>query len=117
MVFVPVSIGELLDKISILQIKSEKTENDSVHKELSDLIEIAKKNNIYSDLYLKKLLSINRELWDIEDKLRRLEKISKFDDEFVDLARKVYIKNDKRSEIKKMINIETNSQYKEVKIY
>lgn len=114
---VPISNGELLDKITILQIKSEKTDNQYVHKEVNDLIDIAKQHDVYDQSYLNDLLEVNRKLWDIEDRLRELEKLWRFDDEFVDLARQVYTTNDKRAEIKKRINQETNSQYQEVKLY
>ena len=114
---VPISIGELLDKITILQIKAEKTNNNFVHKELQDLTEIAKELEVYSEEYLNELKLVNEKLWVIEDRLRELEDLWRFDDEFVDLARQVYITNDKRSEIKKNINIKTNSKYCEVKIY
>lgn len=117
MLSVPISNGELLDKITILQIKSEKTDNHYVHKELNDLILIAKEHHVYNQSYLSDLLYVNRKLWDIEDRLRELEKLWRFDDEFVDLARQVYTTNDKRAEIKKKINQETNSTYQEVKIY
>ncbi len=114
---VPVSNGELLDKITILQIKSEKTDNQYVHKELNDLILIAKEQNIYKESYLNDLVKVNQKLWVIEDRLRELEKVKKFDDEFIKFAREVYITNDKRAEIKRKINQETNSDYQEVKLY
>ena len=111
---VQISNGELLDKITILQIKSEKTDNQYVHKELNDLILIAKEKNIYDESYLNDLAKVNQKLWVIEDRLRELKK---FDDEFVKFAREVYITNDKRAEIKRKINQETNSDYQEVKLY
>ena len=114
---VSISNGELLDKITILQIKSEKTNNDYVHKELNDLIQIAKDHNIYKESYLNELSKVNQKLWVIEDRLRELEKVKKFDDEFINLAREVYINNDKRAEIKRKINQETESDYQEVKLY
>ena len=114
---IPVSNGELLDKITILQLKSRKINNIFVDKELTDLIEIAKKFNIYKKSYLEKLFEVNAKLWDIEDRLRYLEKLKKFDDEFIDLARKVYTINDERALIKKNINEKTNSSYQEVKLY
>lgn len=114
---IPISIGELIDKITILQIKSENTNNDFVHKELQDLIKIAKDSEVYDTKYLNDLLKVNRKLWDIEDQLREHEKLWKFDDEFIDLARQVYITNDQRAKIKKQINEQTNSEYSEVKLY
>lgn len=114
---IPVSIGELLDKITILQIKSEKTDNAFVHKELQDLINIAIDLEVYKEEYLKDLKNVNLRLWDIEDRLRDLEKIKQFNDEFINLARQVYINNDERSNIKKAINTSTKSEYFEVKLY
>jgi hypothetical protein len=114
---VSISIGELIDKITILQIKSEYTDNPYVHKELNDLIIIAKDIGVYKQEYLSDLLVVNRKLWDIEDRLRELENLWRFDDEFIDLARQVYTTNDKRAAIKKQINEETQSSYQEIKIY
>ena len=121
---IPVSAGELIDKITILEIKKIKI-NDKLklalikkeHKYLKDIL-IAKikltkpvKEN-YS--LLKK---INLMLWDIEDKKRNAEKNQKFDKTFISLARKVYIYNDKRAEVKSIINSITGSDIVEVKSY
>ena len=114
---VPISIGELLDKITILQIKSEYTGNQYVHKELQELTRIANDLGVYKKDYLDRLLEVNRKLWNIEDELRILEEKSTFDEEFINLARQVYITNDKRSFIKKEINEHTSSEYTEVKLY
>ena len=114
---IPISIGELLDKISILSIKSQYTDNSYVTKELQDLIKIAKKHQVYDDFYLTKLLSINHKLWKIEDDLRVLEKSQDFDTTFIELARSVYITNDERAFIKKEINEKYKSTYQEVKCY
>ena len=114
---IPVSVGELLDKITILQIKSKHTYNEYVQKELRDLTKIAQDLEVYKESYLNELLIVNSLLWDIEDSLRELEKVWRFDDEFINLARRVYITNDKRAEIKRKINEETGSQYKEIKLY
>ena len=114
---IPISIGELLDKISILSIKSQYTTNQYVSKELQDLISIAKKHQVYDDSYLAKLLSINQKLWKIEDDLRVLEKSQDFDETFIELARSVYKTNDLRASIKKEINEKYKSSYKEVKIH
>ena len=114
---IPISIGELLDKISILSIKSQYTNNQYVHKELQDLILIAKKHQVYDDSYLAELLSINRKLWKIEDDLRVLEKSQDFDETFIDLARSVYITNDLRASIKKQINEKYKSSYQEIKVH
>ena len=114
---IPISVGELLDKISILSIKSQYTDNSYVTKELQDLISIAKKHQVYDDFYLAKLLTINRKLWKIEDDLRVLEKLQSFNETFIELARSVYKTNDLRASIKKEINEKYKSSYKEVKIH
>ena len=114
---IPISIGELLDKITILQIKSEHTNNEYVTKELQDLTKIAQDLGVYETKYLEDLLSVNRKLWDIEDQLRECERKFTFDNEFVRLARQVYITNDKRALFKKLINEQTSSEYSEVKLY
>jgi len=128
---VPVSIGELVDKLKILEIKSVKIDdhkkNQEIYKEKILLEEELKKIiNTKSDcgfhigdlLALKAdLYEINRELWHIEDKIRVREKNKDFGAEFVRLARDVYYTNDKRFEIKNEINQLTNSEVKEVKSY
>lgn len=114
---IPVSVGELIDKITILEIKAFLTDDEYVHKELSELNQIKSILTQYTLDYEVQLKKINEDLWKIEDKLRKLEKEQKFDDEFIDLARSVYIKNDERAKIKKEINILCNSDYQEIKIY
>jgi hypothetical protein len=114
---VPISVGELLDKISILSIKSQHTNNEYVTKELQDLISIAKKHQVYDASYVSQLLSINRKLWKIEDDLRVLEKSQDFNQDFIELARSVYITNDQRATIKKEINEKYKSTYQEIKVH
>lgn len=114
---IPISVGELLDKISILSIKSQYTSNEYVTKELQDLIKIAQKHRVYDDFYVSHLLQINYKLWKIEDDLRVLEKSQDFSETFIKFARSVYIINDERSRIKKEINKKYNSYYQEVKCY
>jgi hypothetical protein len=114
---IPVSVGELLDKISILSIKSQHTSNEYVKKELQELIQIAQEHKVYDASYVSKLLTINRKLWKIEDELRVMEKSQVFDEKFIELARGVYITNDERARIKREINETHNSLYKEIKIY
>lgn len=114
---IPVSVGELIDKITILEIKAFLTDDEYVHKELSELNQIKSILTQYTLDYEVQLKKINEDLWKIEDKLRKLEKKQKFDNEFIDLARSVYIKNDERAKIKKEINILCNSDYQEIKIY
>jgi hypothetical protein len=114
---VPISVGELLDKISILSIKSQHTTNEYVTKELEDLIKIAQEHQVYDASYVSQLLQINRKLWKIEDDLRVLEKSKTFNQDFIELARSVYITNDQRARIKKEINEKYVTQYQEVKCY
>ena len=107
---IEVSIGEIVDKLSILQIKRENITDETklvnVNNEFHYLHEIvfAKLNISHDDQYLR-LLNVNRELWDIEDRIRDKERVKEFDDEFIELARSVYVTNDKRAEIKKEINL------------
>ena len=114
---IPVSVGELIDKITILEIKSLFTDDDYVTKELNELIQI--KDMITSCIIeqTERLKDINQKLWKIEDKIRKLEKEQRFDEEFIELARSVYILNDERSKVKKEINEITNSTIREVKVY
>jgi len=114
---IPISIGELLDKISILEIKSKHTNSSYVIQEIKDLIFIAKENNVYDENYLEQLLEVNSKLWKIEDELRQSEKDHLFDDEFITNARLVYATNDKRASIKKEINEKYKSSYQEIKCY
>lgn len=114
---IPISVGELLDKISILQIKSQYTDNIYVTKELESLIEVAKQFKVFDFKYFDQLLEVNQKLWKIEDELRLHEKSQDFGDAFVNLARSVYITNDRRSSIKKEINEKYNSSFREVKVH
>lgn len=114
---VPVSVGELLDKITILEIKSIFTDNEYVLKELEDLNQIKDTIAQFTSDHMNQLREVNQKLWKIEDELRNLEKLQDFGEKFIELARKVYILNDKRAEIKRKLNEETNSHYKEIKIY
>jgi hypothetical protein len=117
---IEVSNGEIVDKLTILQIKkiniteSEKLIN--VEKELNYLIEINHNIKINDFLY-EELFDVNKKLWDVEEHIRKKENKKEFDDEFVNLARNVYILNDKRAEIKKRINTITNSNFIEEKSY
>ena len=114
---IPVSVGELLDKITILEIKSKYTDNEYVIKELNDLNEIRNTITSYTLEYINELKEVNQKLWKIEDRLREKEKLQEFDEEFIELARSVYMTNDLRAVIKKKINEETQSDYQEVKLY
>ena len=118
---VPISVGELIDKVSILEIKKDKLKNlklKNILKELSFLRAVIEKNSIFipDEIYFQ-LKSINLKLWDIEDKIRIKEKNKEFDNEFIELARSVYLNNDRRSETKKELNIMFNSEIIEEKSY
>lgn len=114
---IPISVGELIDKISILQIKSQNTDSPYVSEELKSLTIIANENEVFDEDYFIQLLDVNQLLWKVEDDLRVLEKEQDFGEEFVKLARNVYKFNDIRSSIKKEINEKYNSIFSEVKIY
>jgi hypothetical protein len=119
MLNVPVSVGEVLDKISILEIKSERiTDADklnNVRTELTHLLAVAKAHR-HSELE-SELKEVNEALWDIEDRIRVKEHLQEFDDEFISLARLVYITNDKRADIKREINKASGSVLLEEKSY
>jgi len=114
---IPISVGELLDKITILEIKSQYTTNEYVSKELRELNQTKSTLTQYTLEYINELKEVNQKLWKIEDKLREKEKLQEFDEEFIELARSVYINNDLRAAIKKKINKETQSTYQEIKLY
>ena len=114
---IPVSVGELLDKITILQIKKKHSNNSYITKELNLLTDIAKFNDLYNELFLDELFEVNQKLWTIEDQLRELEKIQRFDETFIELARQVYITNNKRAAIKRSINEYYNSELFEIKLH
>jgi len=120
---VPVSPGELLDKITILEIKMAQIQDENklknIHTELSLLNEVAEKLlslKKISDLK-QELKYVNQDLWKIEDDIRDHEKGKNFNDQFIELARSVYIKNDRRAELKKTINLELGSTLIEEKSY
>ena len=119
-----ISAGELIDKITILEIKKIKISNkeklNNIEKELSSLNETMKKSitnqNLIKDLIVK-LKEINLKLWDIEDAKRAAEKENNFNEKFIELARNVYKFNDERAKIKLAINNTLGSNIKEVKSY
>ena len=121
---IELSIGELLDKISILQIKAERIDDPSkvknINKELDVLMSLWN-DSPYSDTNLSseinELKNINEALWDIEDKIRDKERNQLFDKDFIELATSVYFTNDKRAEIKRIINGKTGSELIEEKSY
>ena len=120
-ILVPISIGELFDKITILQIKKNRIKGnklDNVKKELNHLEEVVKNNNIKIEKkFFTHLKKINTNLWEIEDKIRLKESRNEFDQEFIDLARSVYMENDKRASLKKEINLNYGSLFVEEKSY
>jgi len=118
---IEVSDGEIIDKLSILQIKLERIKDEqklkNIRKEYDDLRKEASSvmrqdNHLYKALY-----DVNCELWDIEDHIRDLERRKDFGNDFIETARSVYFKNDRRAEIKKEINIITSSGLTEEKSY
>lgn len=121
---IPVSIGELVDKLTILQIKSEKISDPSklnnVRNELAGLTEVwancAVNTTDVKNMVLD-LKTVNEKLWKIEDDIRAREKSNIFDDRFIELARSVYQQNDKRARIKRQINEATGSDLVEEKEY
>ena len=121
---IPISWGELLDKITILQIKLENLISqdalNNVTRELKQLQFIFSQScpgTIQPKELELELKKINQQLWDIEDKIRDKEKHKSFDDEFIQLARSVYITNDERSRIKRKINETFGSDLIEEKSY
>ena len=123
-IIVEVSIGELLDKISILEIKQEKIKDPEKLRFISNEHSILKDqldNNVKSDDKLNKLFQslkeINAKLWIIEDDKRLCEKEKKFDEKFIKLSRDVHFLNDDRAKIKLEINNITGSKIKEIKEY
>ena len=120
---IEVSIGEIVDKLSILQIKNQNITDpiklDNIVKEYNYLLSIVENDlgiSTESPEYLE-LLSINNELWVIEDDIRDKERIKEFDEDFVKLARAVYYTNDVRAKIKKEINLKYSSGFIEEKSY
>ena len=119
-----ISAGELLDKISILEIKLEKIKNKDNQIEVAKEYKMLKKTqelNIKStdeiNELIKEMKAINLNLWNIEDQLRICEKSKDFGKSFIELARGVYLNNDKRAKIKSKINILLGSNIKEIKQY
>ncbi len=123
MVNVPVSVGELIDKLSILQVKKIKVSNPDklvfINKEYellynmsSEFLERKDISQIYNDL-----VNTNLKLWEVEDELRVIESTKNFNDVFIELARQVYYTNDDRFRLKDKINNLTNSEVREQKDY
>ena len=123
-IFCEISAGDLLDKISILEIKLSKITNKNNHKKINKEYKILKgiakssfKKNPKINSLFTKIKKINLILWNVEDKIRVCEKNKNFDKKFIALARKVYFTNDMRARIKSKINSATNSSIVEIKKY
>lgn len=123
MISVPVSIGEIIDKLSILQVKKTKIQDEKkleyINTEFELLYNLASTylNNSVIETIYHELVKVNSSLWDVEDNLRIFESEKKFDEEFITLARKVYFTNDERFRLKNQINLISNSEIREVKDY
>ena len=121
---VPVSVGEVVDKVTILEIKSaritDQTKLDNIRAELDQLRPLVSGGIFESaeivDLF-DSLRAVNGKLWDIEDDIRAEEAAGRFGDRFIELARAVYVTNDRRAEVKKKINLATGSALIEEKSY
>jgi len=118
--FVPVSVGELFDKYSILQIKNERITDinklEIIQKEINYLTPFINQYTLEPTFH-NQIKAINEKLWDIEEKIREKELLHEFDDEFINLARNVYKTNDERYRIKNKINKYLNSMINEIKSY
>jgi hypothetical protein len=123
-IHVPVSPGEVLDKITILEIKSERISDAgklvNVRREL-ELLQAAWQKSVDEDETVSrihaKLKAINEDLWEIEDDIRDKERAREFDQKFIDLARSVYVTNDQRADAKKELNLYLGSEMVEEKSY
>jgi hypothetical protein len=123
-ILVPVSPGEVLDKITILEIKSERMKDEdkllNVRHEL-ELLKDTWAQSVREDQLIRELHSrlkeINEALWDIEDAIRDQERKQSFDERFIELARNVYFTNDRRSRVKKELNLHLGSRIVEEKSY
>ena len=119
---IEVSTGELIDKICILKIKQEKIRDEQklehITHELRILNPLMEKTKLtFNSSEYRLLLAINKEMWELENVIRFKEKQQQFDDEFIHVARQIYISNDKRAAAKKMINIKYGSEIIEEKEY
>lgn len=120
-IYAPVSLGELIDKITILEIKQINVtgiKRNNVDKELKMLKSVIQVKDLEIDIDLiNNLKKVNQNLWEIEDNIRIKERNQEFDKEFIELARSVYKENDKRASIKKEINQKYHSELTEEKLY
>lgn len=122
-VYAPISVGELIDKITISKIKltqiKEDTKLRNVKKELNELNNALNSLNLDFDITdeTDRLQEINQQLWNVEDKIREKERLRQFDEFFIGVARLVYVLNDERASIKKEINVKVGSDLVEEKSY
>ena len=120
-ILIPISIGELIDKITILEIKQLNITGiklQNINKEAKLLKNILQDKELEIDIDLiNNLKEVNKNLWEIEDNIRLKESKQEFDNEFIQLARSVYKENDKRASLKKIINKKYNSELVEEKSY
>lgn len=121
MIKAPISVGELIDKITILEIKLEKIKNEdaliNIQNEHTQLVQLAETILPKLGNFKNKMRHVNEEIWNIEDGVRDCERNKKFDENFIELARSVYFKNDERARIKRKINQLFNSDIVEEKSY
>ena len=113
---VDISKGELIDKITILEIKLEKIKDETRLNNIRHEYDILKELE-FETPYKEELRKVNTIIWDVEERLRELEKTDTFNEEFIDKARMVYVYNDDRARIKKIINLESGSDIIEEKSY
>lgn len=123
MISIPISVGELIDKLSILHIKKNKISNSEklefIKKEfdlLNSISSVFLENPEISSLY-NKLIDTNNQLWEYEDRIRVLDSLSIFEGEFIFISKKIYTTNDYRFKLKNEINVLTNSEIREIKDY
>lgn len=118
---IEVSDGEIVDKLTIIEIKLDRIKDEAklanVRKEFEVLNEAVSKIIPKTDPLYQELLAINTELWEIEDDIRECERAKDFGEKFIKLARSVYFTNDRRAEVKKKINLKTGSSLVEEKSY
>lgn len=118
---IEVSIGEIVDKLSILQIKTEEIKDESklknVKTEYDYLYDIVFNDMKIQESDFLELVNVNKKLWVIEDDIRDKERSKEFDNIFIELARAVYVTNDERAEVKKKINLKYGSEFVEEKSY
>jgi hypothetical protein len=123
MIKIPVSVGELIDKLSILHIKKIKISNPEKLEFITKKFELLYNMSSYYlndeniSKYYHSLVEINLKLWEVEDEIRIIENIKSFDSKFIQLARQVYLINDERFSVKNMINELTDSEIREQKEY